>query len=80
MTRARLRSVRVKRTETGVRQITNGRQFPFSGAAYEATKHTLVLIALVFVLYSTKFYGPWHDAKDMYRVDAQPLFLIGAEG
>jgi hypothetical protein len=48
-------------------------------AAYEATKHILVLIALVFVLHSTKFYGPWHDAKDMYRVDAQPLLLIGAE-
>ena len=75
-----MRSVPVPRTETGVRWITIGRQFPFSGGAYEATKHILVLIALVFVLHSTKFYGPWHHAKDVYRVDAQPLLLIGAEG
>jgi hypothetical protein len=47
--------------------------------AYEAMKQTLVLIALVFVLHSTKFYGLWHHAKNMYREDAQPLLLVGAE-
>ena len=57
-----------------------GRQFPFASAAYEATKHALVLIALVFVLHSTKVYGPWHHAKNIYREDTQPLLLLGCEG
>ena len=47
---------------------------------YEASKHTLVLIALVLVLHTTKFYGLWHHAKNMYREDAQPLLLVGGEG
>ena len=57
-----------------------GRQFPFSSAAYEATKRALVLIALVFVLRSTKVYGPGHQTKNIYREKAQPLFLLGCEG
>jgi hypothetical protein len=48
-----------------------------SSLAYEATKHTLVLIALVLVLHTTKFYGPWHQAKNIYREKAQPLLLFG---
>ena len=47
--------------------------------AYEATKQTLVFIVLIFVLHSTKIYGPWDHAKNMYREDAQPLLLVGAE-
>ena len=47
--------------------------------AYEATKQTLIFIVLIFVLHSTKIYGPWDHAKNMYREDAQPLLLVGAE-
>jgi hypothetical protein len=47
--------------------------------AYAEMQHALVLIALVLVLHSTKFYGPWHHAKNMYREDSQPLLLVGAE-
>ena len=55
------------------------RQFPFSSAAYEATKYALVLIALVFVLHSTKLCRPGHQAKNIYREKTQPLLLLRCE-
>ena len=55
-------------------------EYCFSKETRRRVQATLVLIALVLVLHTTKLYGPWHHAKNMYRVDAQPLLLIGAEG
>jgi hypothetical protein len=49
-------------------------------APYEAMKSSLVLIALVFVLHSTKVDGPGHQAKNVCRENAQPLLLLGCEG
>jgi hypothetical protein len=55
-----------------------GRSRPAGKAALD--KRALVLVAILRGLDTTKFYGPWHQAKNTCGEETQPLLLLRSKG